>query len=525
MKKSRARILKRISMITATAVFCTGVFTVSALAASPQKNSSEVTKALLKMQKELTQKEHMSSKKANAFGPIKPKSCKVKQPANPPTVNIGKTGQQVELSKQQGKSEIKETNTKTKAETEKLPVKAVVKSKDKTAIQDKQKQSKPSKTPLPGSAIVIKAISLQGNELDVSYGGTLNYNVLQDAKQKIIALDIIAPSLLPPQFASSFSIKLTPSQKGPVRYAIAYFHRDKKDRLFSLYHKPFLRVSLYLRSFNGYKTVKLPGTLKLLVNEPAHHNKPEKVLKKPAKKPVNGSFASKSIARKLSISLKSISRIVSPYPIKQVIYSKEQRIQVQADGENIYIKPLPTKILLPDGSFALQYSKDPKDIYVITDKKVYSLHLVPEDIPSVTYKLKPVKEDNKEISLANKLLLESLHGGKSQRPAENGYIAQIIYLLQQVYTGDLPPDYTLLHLKNSFTISGKYDVKGEFEVSTGEGSVDIYKVTALENGSVDERDFVPYLDDVSAVMLTSRHLLKGESAYLYTIYAGGEYEE
>ena len=394
------------------------------------------------------------------------------------------------------------------------------------------KNQKPLKTPpgdkkIPYSGI-ITSISLKGNELDINYKGKPSYNVLQEVKEKIIAIDIISPALLPPRFSEGLAVRLKPSSEGNIKYAVAYLH--KNDNLTVLYNKPFLRISVLLRKFTKYKVERLKSMLRLTVlsKKPSASNNTEK--EKKSKKnneseSVKIPYIKKSEAKSLPVSLKSISRIVSPYPVKQVIYSREQRIQIQVDGSNIYIKPLPVKLLMPDGSFMLQYSTDPKDIYILTSRKVYSIHLIPKNIPSVTYKLKPAVPSGKKMQYANKLFLTNIHGGRALRPAESNYISGIVYLLKEVYTGDMPPDYTLLPLNNAFTVKGKYFVSGEYEIGTVNGTVDVYKLTALKNENIDERDFVPFLGGVSAVMALDRYELKGESTYLYAVYTGGDYEE
>ena len=453
-------------------------------AASPRQNTEEVVKALHKMQQSLSVQNKPLNTGSNRY---------VKTIKNRP------------------------------AEKDNAVESSLARSKNRKLLK-----TPPGDKKIPYSSI-ITSISLKGNELDISYKGKLSYNVLQEVKEKIVAIDIISPALLPPQFSTGMAIRLKPSSEGNIKYAVTYLH--KNDNLAVLYHKPFLRISVLLRKFTKYKVERLKNMLRLtvLLKKPSiPDTKKEKV---PADKKVNKSnsvkipYISKSEAKSLPISLKSISRIVSPYSVKQVIYSREQRIQIQVDGSNIYIKPLPTKLLMPDGSFMLRYSTDPKDIYILTSRKVYSIHLIPKNIPSVTYKLKPVESSGKAMQYANKLFLSSMHGGKASRPAENDYISGIVYLLRAVYTGNMPPDYTLLPLKSGFTVKGKYIVSGEYEIGTLNGSVDVYKVTALENENIDERDFVPFLGGVSAVMALDRYELKGESTYLYAVYTGGDHEE
>ncbi len=394
----------------------------------------------------------------------------------------------------------------------------------------------------------VNSIFVKPNQLDISFKGAIEYKVVERRNRKVVYIDIINPHFLPTEFAKAKLVKLKPNKKGLIKSAIAYFHSDNNDKLIRLYNKPFLRIGVHLSKSAYYKIMSSNGKLSIIITTQKPtlfaFKKKEKTKYSPVEKKKDWHrtllgkgnqkislstssnekpFISESKAQSLYVSLKSISRIVSPYPIKQVIYSKEQRIQIQIMGDSIYIKPLPTKILMPDGSFVYQYSDNPKDIYIITERKVYSLHLVPKDIPSVTYKLKPVEEmGNEDIKNANKLFLLASHGGNTTPPKESDYISNIVYLLKLAYSGNLSGDYTILPLKREFTIPNKYTAKGQFKFTTSLGSVAVYKLTALKSTDVDYTDFGVLLNNPSAVMALENHLNKGESTYLYVAYVGGD---
>lgn len=520
-------------------------------AASPQKNNEEIVKALEKMQEGLRRSTAQNPAARRMPGPHKHKaaqtedsiSIKSSRPAEG-TANRAASALKAETGGEATAASRETRRSKNYGSRPLTSAKRTVLKAEHTgkAVLHSRGRSRNKMTAKRGSAAssgIITSISLKNNGLDIGYRGKVKFNILQEPSRNIVALDIISPLLLPPQFSSHIAVKLVPpSENGNIKYAVAYLHSGRKDRLQVLYHRPFLRISLYLKRFGSYRVVQSQNILNLSVGNSFIGSRQKKAakravmpeLKKPAvqkgkeKPPIP--YTSKAEAESLPISLKSISRIVSPYPVKRVIYSREQRIQIEVDGKNIYIKPLPTRLLLPDGSFVLQYSTEPKDIYIITDKKVYSLHLIPREIPSVTYRLKPAEETcTGTLKAVRRLFLSSIHGGRAARPRSNGYISQIVYLLEAVYTGDLPPGYTMLPLKNGFSVDNKYSVTGEYEISTASGSVDVYKVTAMKAGSADERDFVSRLGKVSAVMILDRQLSKGESTYLYAVYMGVTDEE
>lgn len=89
-------------------------------------------------------------------------------------------------------------------------------------------------------------------------------------------------------------------------------------------------------------------------------------------------------AKTIAISLKQITLIKSPYIVKKVIYSKLSHIQVIHKRNNIFVSVLPLKKTEPNGLIRYIYSKSPKDIYIETPQKIYTLNLVPTDIPAQT---------------------------------------------------------------------------------------------------------------------------------------------
>lgn len=521
MKRTRIRSRTCVSVLFAVILFFPSAMN-SAVAASPQQNNQEIVKALKKMKEGLLkaagqskQKESVPQKLKKHFPPEKRDNQEIDN--RTPSIPEEKSAHSLP-----GLSERK----------------ILEKSTTKSAIKPTANSKTDGIKPVPDfHSFIVEAISIKDNELDVNFRGTLSFNILKDSSNNVLAVDLISPSLVPPQFRRHLAIKIIPpSPKSIIRYAVTYLHNEKNDKLMTLYHKPFLRISMFLKKATKYRIEKSKNLLriKLLSDQPASgsfreskKNPTAKHFENRKQKPESKTpYTLKAEAIPIEISQQSISRIVSPYAVKKVIYSREQRIQIEVSGRNIYIKPLPTKLLMPDGSFALQYSKDPKDIFIITSRKVYSLHLIPEKIPSVTYKLKPVEETSPEdYKEAEKLFLNSIHGGPTGKPSSDSYISRIIYLLKEIYTGNLPPDYRIFPLKRNFTVGDKYSVTGQYEIITGEGTVDVYQVKAMKPTALSEIDFVKELGKVSAVTVLNSSLSPGETTYLYAVYMGVNNEE
>lgn len=200
----------------------------------------------------------------------------------------------------------------------------------------------------------------------------------------------------------------------------------------------------------------------------------------------------------VDISLKDISRIQCPEEIKSTAYSKEKAIEIKTAGRSAFVKLLPKKDPVKQ---TLIYEDIPRELFVECGGEVYSLVLVPKDIPSQTI-----------------VLYSGFSNIKKAKDFEsNLYEKTITDLIRAAYLEIPPEGYRIKHMrlvKNFKEIeliaSSSYEGFG-FEVMT-------YLITAKSDIELDERAFLEVLDgDTVAVAILKPVLKGGESTRLFVV--------
>lgn len=208
-------------------------------------------------------------------------------------------------------------------------------------------------------------------------------------------------------------------------------------------------------------------------------------------------------AKTIDISLKNISCIKSPYLVKQVIYSKEDSLQIQVVGNDVFVKILPLKIQNYDGSYKYKYSSTPRDIYIVTDSKTFSLNLVPKDEPAVTYYLSQEQQSPAQSKMANlqaRLERKQIEFAQNQpfntsstsfysQGAGNEYTNNLIDLIKSAYIGKTPSGYILMpnNFKKEYS---ELTIKGEYKFVGQSSIIYVYKIIPKENLNIDPSQFV-----------------------------------
>lgn len=136
------------------------------------------------------------------------------------------------------------------------------------------------------------------------------------------------------------------------------------------------------------------------------------------------------------ISLKDINKIKCKAKVESFVYSKEKNIEVTVTDskEYLFVKILPTEIVKKEGDVIveqhLEYDDSPRELFVECGDKMFSLIMIPQDIPSQiieiqsTPKVVNIKETEslKEINDFEKYIQEVLlRIYKSKRPEESGF--------------------------------------------------------------------------------------------------------
>jgi hypothetical protein len=187
-------------------------------------------------------------------------------------------------------------------------------------------------------------------------------------------------------------------------------------------------------------------------------------------------------AQSIDISAANISCIKSPSPVNKVIYSKEDNIQVQVVGKDVFIKILPRKIQNPDGTYKYIYSHTPRDIYIVTDAKTYSINLIPKNIPSVTYSLElpqPEPQVTQQQMLQQQLQQRQIqffnensspsasqsYQNQFSQFSDNSYVNSLLDYIKEAYIGKTPDGFVLMPFQFSknyeqFELTGAYKFVG-----------------------------------------------------------------
>lgn len=134
----------------------------------------------------------------------------------------------------------------------------------------------------------------------------------------------------------------------------------------------------------------------------------------------------------IRISLRDVSRIVCPGKVEGKVFSGEKPIEVKEFHDSLYVKNLPVK---KDGEYV--YDRGPKDLMVICEgKQVFSLLLIPDDVPSVTVYL----QSSTSLQIQKAMEFET----------ENSYIESVLKLVKHVYNNEVPPGYEIEDVNRIF---------------------------------------------------------------------------
>jgi len=401
----------------------------------------------------------------------------------------------------------------------------------------------------------INAISVSPNKVLVSHdGGSIIYHIIQQTP-KVLVLDIVNPVY------TIGTQNYRPDQTGNILNAVVTYHRDK-----NLYGYPYLRIAVYLKnavpysvgSINNDFAVAFGDDVKALepidsgtVNSAAENNLNTNVNNSPNAAPLQIELMQKinelqqqilqmqskmaqstqatalpektnqsslsseydkqnkpqqpqqmQLAKTIKISASNISCIKSPYPVEKVIYSKEDHIQIQVVGQNVFVKILPKKIQNPDGTYKYVYSHKPKDIYIVTDAKTYSINLVPSNMSSVTYSLEPQNESTQvtqQQMLQKQLEQKQIEYAQNNSPSfnqgqnqvdNNSYVNSLLEYIKSSYMGKAPDGFVLMPFnfnKNyeQFKLTGEYKFVGQNAV------IYVYKLEAhYDLNNLDPSQFV-----------------------------------
>lgn len=224
-------------------------------------------------------------------------------------------------------------------------------------------------------------------------------------------------------------------------------------------------------------------------------------------------FVRPSMITKVVVSNTDVNRIVSPEPIKDVVYSKEKGLMVHFIDRNAFIKFVIKKN--PNGTYT--YIQEPSEIYVVTTDAVYTIILLPKNIVGRTIRLSG--------GTLNKIKINE------RMFAQLPYEKKIIKIIKAVYKNNIPYSWDVTHPQNPTPIIVKGSLTATLITSVnvvGTGFyLKEYKITSPISMHVVETDFlsVKLAKNPKAIALTGFEVSKDNPVYLFIVARGGGNEQ
>lgn len=211
------------------------------------------------------------------------------------------------------------------------------------------------------------------------------------------------------------------------------------------------------------------------------------------------------VPTEISVSNHDINRLVCPGQMNDLIFSQEKGMIGHFSGNSAFIK---FKVEDTGGQYI--HASEPCELFVVCDNIVYSLIVIPKDIPSVTKRLASPKGKvfKKNIAHYKNLPLEK----------------QALQVIREAYNETYPTSYRVADSKQKLSLSPKFtttltqivDVDGvglrmkKFQVSNGETG---------ETINLEEQDFLSssVSDSILAVAVEDHVLNSGESTRVFVV--------
>ncbi|MEM4066817.1 MAG: type-F conjugative transfer system secretin TraK [Candidatus Micrarchaeaceae archaeon] len=406
----------------------------------------------------------------------------------------------------------------------------------------------------------INGISVSPNTVVINHDGKIFYKIVKE-NTKTVVLDIINPVY------DIGTQNYKPDQTGNILNVIAAYYTDR-----ALYGYPYLRIVIYLKKDVSYSVGSVNSAFALSfgsslpTNETVGQSAPTapvatvqtttpqtttplqlELMQKinqleqqvsqlknqniavPKKNPnLEQEFKQQSSpikqAQTVEISLENISCIKSPYPVSQVIYSKEDNLQIQVSGNNVFVKILPLKILEPDGTYKYKYSSKPRDIYIVTPEHVYSINLVPKPTPAITYYLSQPEQNpqlDKLQSLQKNLEQKQINFAQTSQntfssDTSSNYTSRLLKWIREAYIGKTPDGFVLM----PFDFAKKYEqfsLTGEYKFVGANSIIYAYKLTANYDLNLDPSQFVWLVPKAMAATIVNPQPKKDESTQIFIV--------
>lgn len=195
----------------------------------------------------------------------------------------------------------------------------------------------------------------------------------------------------------------------------------------------------------------------------------------------------------IAVSNRSVNRIVLPYKIKDLAYSKEKGLIVNVNENQAFIKYVPIQKDIyandpndrrntPIQSQIIYSRAKPAEVFFITSGKTYSFSLIPKDIKTQTIIINDYVKD-KKVAL--------------KYETSNNYTATMSDMIKKVYLGNSPKGFKIQEFNK---VVSKDHIKTITLKQVQEGA--LYKAYLFEvknntsvSRAIDEKEFFKYVEN------------------------------
>ncbi|HHL35516.1 MAG TPA: hypothetical protein ENJ30_14250 [Desulfobulbaceae bacterium] len=210
------------------------------------------------------------------------------------------------------------------------------------------------------------------------------------------------------------------------------------------------------------------------------------------------------VSTEVAVSNHDINRIVCPGQMNDLIFSKEKGLIGHFSGNSAFIK-----FKVEDDGGEYTYASEPCELFAVCDNVVYSLIVIPKDIPSVTRRLASPKGKSFKKNIAH----------YKNMPLEK----QALQIIREAYNESYPTSYRIAESKKEVPLSPNF-------TTTLVQAVDVdgvglrmkkFQVTsrAIKRIQVEEQDFLSpaVSDSILAVAVEDHSLKPGESTRVFVV--------
>jgi len=210
------------------------------------------------------------------------------------------------------------------------------------------------------------------------------------------------------------------------------------------------------------------------------------------------------VPTEVTVSNHDINRIVCPGQMNDLIFSKEKGLVGHFSGNSAFIK---FKVENNGGEYT--YASEPCELFAVCDNIVYSLIVIPDDIPSVTRRLASPKGKAFKKNIAH----------YKNMPLEK----QALQIIREAYNEPYPTSYRVAESRKEIALSPDFSTTLVQAVDVDGVGLQMkkFQVTSKATGKiqVEEQDFLSptVSDSILAVAVEDHTLNPGESTRVFVV--------